>query len=121
MLWPLPGVVQSERLDEVIVDRRAVRARHFATVVAVEVESLVRHHQRFLAAVALWAHGHKNTRKLETSETTIVQVRLMLYLSIFKYVISLFLVFQYFQDIDYSMFSAVLISYANCLKRALAY
>lgn len=59
MLWPLPGVVQSERLDEVIVNGRAVRARHFATVVAVEVQSLVRHHQRFLAAVALWAHGQK--------------------------------------------------------------
>jgi len=53
MLWPLPGVVESQRLDEVIVDRRAVRTGDFAAVIAVEVQSLVRHHQRFLTAVAL--------------------------------------------------------------------
>lgn len=53
MLWPLPGVVQRERLDEVIVDGRAMRTRHFAAVVAVEVQPLVRHHHRFLATVTL--------------------------------------------------------------------
>lgn len=59
MLWPLPGVVQDERLDEVIVNGRAVWAGYFTTVVAVEVQSLMRHHQRFLAAVTLWTHGQK--------------------------------------------------------------
>lgn len=61
MLWPLPGVVECERLDKVIVDGRAVRARHFAAVVAVEVQTLVRHHQRFLATVALRTETHTNT------------------------------------------------------------
>lgn len=44
MLWPLSGVVESERLDEMVADGRAVRAGDFAAVVAVEVQSLVRHH-----------------------------------------------------------------------------
>jgi hypothetical protein len=37
----------------VILDGSAVRASDFATVIAIVVQSLVRHHQRFLAAVAL--------------------------------------------------------------------
>lgn len=64
MLWPLPGVVQRERLDKVIVDGRAVRARHFAAVVAVEVQTLVRHHQRFLATVALRTETHTDDRRV---------------------------------------------------------
>lgn len=62
MLWPLARVVQGQRLDEVIVDGRAVRTRHLAAVVAVEVETLVRHHHGFLAAVALEHTKHTGAR-----------------------------------------------------------
>lgn len=69
MLWPLSGVVQRERLDEVIVDGRAVRASHFATVIAVEVQSLVRHHHGLLAAVALRTkRGEGKEKKNRMSE-----------------------------------------------------
>lgn len=67
MLWPLPGVVRDERLDEVIVDGRAVGTGHFSAVIAVEVKTLVRHHHGFLAAVALQKHMRKkkNIRRSE--------------------------------------------------------
>lgn len=60
MLWPLLerlqrllGVAVGERLDEVRVLSGAVHARHHVTVVAEEVEALVRVQQQLVAAVAL--------------------------------------------------------------------
>lgn len=65
MLWPLPGVVRDKRLDEVIIDGRAVWTGHFATVIAEEVEPLMRHHQSFLAAVALRMYKTKKPVKAD--------------------------------------------------------
>ena len=53
----LASVALGQRLDEVSVDRAAVRTSEHSAVVRVEVQPLVRVDQRLAAAVALWTEN----------------------------------------------------------------
>lgn len=56
-LWELPRVARDQRLDEVVVLDAAVGTADPVTVVAEEVESLVRQQERLGAAVTLKEHN----------------------------------------------------------------
>lgn len=56
-LWELPRVAGDQRLDEVVVLDAAVGTADPVTVVAEEVESLMRQQERLGAAVALKEHN----------------------------------------------------------------